>query len=208
MQLTVLTAPASVAKETMLVNTLFEAGMPKLHLRKPEWTREEIVAYLREIEAPFLKRVSLHSHYQVAKDFALGGVHFTEKKCCELGSTINCEIQSWRKAGFHVSRAVHDMDTLKASGNDYDYLLASPVFESISKTGHRPSFLWDVQKVKAGITAKVFALGGIVHQKVEAARKLGFDGVATLGHLWKRPEQALENFKSIMKVCQAHAPMS
>ena len=71
---------------------------------------------------------------------------------------------------------------------DYDYLLLSPIFDSISKQGYRSGFS-DEELRRASdegiIDHKVIALGGVTPDRIGYLESLNFGGVAMMGAIYK-----------------------
>src|SRR5690554_3467503 len=64
--------------EISILNQLFEAGLECFHLRKPTYSKEEMVAYLQQIDAKFHNRIVLHSFHELVNTFNVRGIHFSE----------------------------------------------------------------------------------------------------------------------------------
>ncbi len=200
----VVTAPHDVTDELDILHALFVHGLQFLHVRKPEWSSRKLCQYLQAIPDFFRNRVCLHSHHDLAVKMRLGGIHLTESICqsFETVPLLEESVGNWKSQGFRVSRSVHTMETLVSSDAAFDYVLAAPVFESISKVGHRPSFQWDIHSIKVGLTTNVIGLGGISADNIGMLSARGFDGAALLGHLWGTPALAVKRFKVIREICK------
>jgi len=182
MKLIVISPEAEDAREHAVLAQLFAAGLTSYHLRKPSWSRHNLVAFLRALPAGFHPRLILHTHHDLVREFAVGGLHDRDEppvKSNPIG-------YSWR------SRAVHDVPALRTALGVYDRVLVSPVFPSFSKPGHTPDARLAAADLKAVIAlprrAEVIALGGVDATRVDACRALGFDGVAVLGAIWQAPD--------------------
>jgi thiamine-phosphate pyrophosphorylase len=177
--LLVISPEAEDSREQAVLVQLFAAGLTSYHLRKPTWTRAQLTAWLHALPSEFHPRLVLHTHHDLASEFALGGIHDRDEsnpKCHLIGDTFR-------------SRAVHDLPTLRASLNTYDRLLVSPIFPSFSKPGHAPDARLAPADLRTALAlprrAEVIALGGIDASRIPACRGLGFDGVAVLGAIWQ-----------------------
>lgn len=102
MKTIVITRPDLFDGEAAWIATLFRAGLPTLHLRKPEAPIEVVRALLRSVPAEFHDRIVLHDSFSLTREFALRGVHLNgrnpeppENHC---GS---------------VSRSCHDLDEVR-----------------------------------------------------------------------------------------------
>ncbi len=91
-------------------------------------------------------------------------------------------------------------------GSSYAFL--SPIFDSISKAGHKSKFSERMNrfiKMKPELMSSVrgkniMALGGIDEDKIALVRKIGFSGVAVLGAIWNS-KYPVEKFKRIKAKC-------
>ena len=198
MKLIVISPEAEDPREQSVLVKLFAAGLTSYHLRKPGWSRDDLVAFLRALPTEFHPRIVLHTHHDLAAEFALGGVHDRDQPQSES----NPIGYSWR------SRAVHDLATLRASLDDYDRLLFSAVFQPFSNPSRGPDSRFSSVDLRAALVlprrAEVIALGGIDASRIGACRELGFDGVAVLGAIWQAadPQRAFEELQTAL---HAHA---
>jgi thiamine-phosphate pyrophosphorylase len=197
-KLIVISPEAEDSREHALLAQFFAAGLTSYHLRKPTWTRDQLAAWLRALPVGFHARIVLHSHHELAAEFAVGGMHERETanpNCHLIGDNLR-------------SRAVHDLPTLSASIDGYDRLLVSPMFPSFSKAGYGPSGKLPEADLRVVLAlprrAEVIALGGIDASRIQACRELGFDGVAVLGSLWQSSDP-LCAFTELHNALHAHA---
>ena len=156
------------------VTALFEEGLERLHLRKPEAAVAEITKWLTAIPEVFHNRIVLHSHFGLTANFQLGGTHLNRHNPLPINQKGS------------VSRSCHSIAEIKESyGLDYYFL--SPVFDSVSKAGYRSAIdLGEVAEAfrQKALPAEVYALGGITPNRVQQVKQAGFAGVAVLGALW------------------------
>jgi len=200
-KLIVISPEAEDAREHTVLVKLFAAGLTSYHLRKPSWTRAQVAAWLQTLPAEFHPRIVLHTHHDLADEFAVGGVHERDEanpKCHLLGDTLR-------------SRAVHDLTTLRSALNGYDRLLVSSIFPSFSKPGHGPSAKLSEAELRAVLAlprrAEVIALGGIDASRISACRDLGFDGVAVLGAVWQAADP-VATFRELLSVSSASSVLT
>lgn len=156
----------------------------RVHIRKPHATQEQMLNYLARLSRKVLEESSLHSWYELAGEFNLGGVHFTESMRAKLGKTLLQNISKRHNEGKKVSASLHDLKDVEAG---WDYVFLSPVFDSVSKSDYRGKEF----SVK-NVPQEIIALGGVTADNIGKARELGYAGVATLGSLWqyKDPSEA------------------
>jgi thiamine-phosphate pyrophosphorylase len=91
----------------------------------------------------------------------------------------------------------HSIAEMQECKQYYDYAFISPVFDSISKPGHRSSY--DVNQLKIALMEsgkKIIALGGVDEHKIQMLHHIGFYGIALLGAIWSS-NNPVEKFKLI-----------
>ncbi|NDH15633.1 MAG: thiamine phosphate synthase [Opitutae bacterium] len=179
--------------ETSVLTDLFEVGLQRLHLRKPDSNASEVSAILSKIPEAYHNRIVLHRYFDLLKEFSLGGYHyFSGEEPKDVNGT--------------QSRSLHKLDELKNIGGGLDYCFFGPVYESISKKGYVPKVslpelggvLYNFKKGKSK-KPLIYALGGVRRRKVPELFNLGFDGVTLLGSIWgkKDPVAAFERYQFI-----------
>lgn len=173
MELLIITQPHLYEGETAAVNRLFAQGCRRLHLRKPEASRSQTAGWLEQIEAQYRPRIVLHDHHDLAPLYHLGGIHLNSRN--PVAPTPLAE-------GLTLSRSCHTIEEVKALAPDYDYVLLSPVFDSISKPGYRAAFTpEELESIRPLLSRNVYALGGITPRRLPEVERLGFHGAAMMG---------------------------
>ena len=162
MKLILLTRPDFFSGEADTINALFAAGLPIIHLRKPQATEEQKEALVAQIAPTYRDRIVMHNH--------------------DLHSCHTLDEVRTKKEQILMADGQWSMPDGQCS-----YLFLSPIFDSISKRGYRAAFTDDelLQAHRDGIIDdKVIALGGITPSNASKAIALGFGGVAVLGDIW------------------------
>jgi thiamine-phosphate pyrophosphorylase len=201
MKLVVISPESDEPRELAVMAALFDAGLERYHVRKPQWSREKLAEWLRRIPYLHRSRIVLHQHHELAAEHGLGGVHFKDTPPQPVRALV-------QKAGFS-SRSCHDLASLSDALGRYDAVFFSPVFPSISKQGYQPTVdLNIVAERLAGRTAEerkteVIALGGVTPANAARCAELGFDGVAVLGVLWQAG-QPLKVLDELQQSISAH----
>lgn len=190
--LTVITSEGPVNEEALLINELFEEGLEILHIRKPFSTLNELKMLLDKIHARHHDKIALHQHHEIANDYTIIRLHFTEALRLSLGEKLDPEM----KQDKIFSTSIHDPSKLIQLSNVFNYTFLGPVFPSISKPGYNNK--WENKSViKMGDTPDIIAIGGIDESNAGEIRDLHFDGIGLLGAIWKNPPQATKTFKAI-----------
>lgn len=197
----VITEPQFIENEVTVVESLFEAGLEILHIRKPSASLAELESFLRAIAPQYLKRVVLHSHYQLMAKYNIRGIHLTSHVWEELQEqgTLKEYIRPLQKRGLSISASTHSFAEIQRLPSTLDYVFLSPFFDSISKPSYFGSI--NVSEVEDFIfhQAKIppiVALGGIQINTIAALKNIGLHGVALLGTIWQadNPTAAFQAF--------------
>lgn len=201
MELILLTPPESHPDEIVLLHRFFEAGLPTLHVHKPDWNVGQLRDYFGQIDAKWHNRIVLHAYphnLDAASplnelNFALKGIHQPER--------VRQEAMPLPAKFKVVSTSFHYIKDLLTCEGEYEYLFISPIFNSISKAGYQAAFdLDDLKNALAKSQHQVIALGGIDKDKIEQVRELGFAGIGVLGGVWKadKPVECLGELLALL----------
>ena len=199
MRLVVLSNETFFPAEAKLVNQLFEQGLSCFHLRKPNASCPEIAKLLDEINARFHPFISLHQCHEIAPNYGIKRLHFSEQSRQNLSAS---HWESLKKNGGTLSTSIHNLQNLPNVSNFFDYTFFSPVFNSISKEGYKGILTEDFKLPKGNTSSQIIALGGINSLNISLIKKLEFDGAAVLCFLWKKPENDLTEYKKLQTCCQ------
>lgn len=178
MELAIITQENVFDNEPDILNMLFDAGLPLLHLRKPNITKEKMRELVEGIDPIYYDRIVMHDHFELINSYKLKGVHLNGR---------NPEKPQYHNSS--ISRSCHSLEELQRYRSEYDYMFLSPVFDSISKAGYYGNFRAESLNdaaLKGIINKKIFALGGVSEKTIPLAVEYGFGGVAVLGALWGR----------------------
>lgn len=190
----IISNPTPVENEINLIHQLFDEGLPLFHVRKPDFSKEEMISFLSNINTEFRAKLVLHQHHELATDFGINRIHFTEKKRAEL----HLIPETFLKAVGCISTSVHNMNDFNTLSTIFDYAFISPIYPSISKENYVPHCDFAVEiKKRTNFNTHLIALGGITPENIKKTLSLGFDATALLGTIWNSPNP-IENFK----ICQ------
>ena len=78
-RLIVITTPYFFRGESVVLTHLFEEGMQRLHLRKPDGDADELRRLLDKVPAIHYPKIVLHDCFGLAADYGLGGVHLNKR---------------------------------------------------------------------------------------------------------------------------------
>lgn len=191
----------AVVNEIKTIHSLFEEGLSLLHIRKPDFSELEMAQFIHQIKVEFRSNLVLHNHYDLAEDFGINRIHFSEKER-KRGHEFPARFS--KPCRYIFSTSTHSIEDFNSLENDFDYAYLSPVFKSISKEDYHPKGnLFEALKSRTNYKIKVIALGGIDSQNIQKTLKNGFDDVALLGSIWKN-EKPLNEFKLCQKIVLSH----
>ncbi|MCT4560897.1 MAG: thiamine phosphate synthase [Crocinitomicaceae bacterium] len=154
------------------------------HVRKPHWTMDRQKEFLLHFSKKELKRISIHQHYELKKDFPALKLH-------------QKDIESTTALSFN-SRSFHSLENAKEKGKEYDYFFCSPIFKSLSKTNYSPTENWDISQQSKDFQSKAVALGGLDENSLHLAKNMGFTNFAFLGAIWNF-ENPVERLKTLLQ---------
>lgn len=195
----VFTNPIAVPNETNTIHALFECGLELLHVRKPNYSVDGLRLFLSKVNPEFRSQLVLHQQHQVANEFGIHRIHFTES----ARAALDLELKN-NNEGFIKSTSIHTITDFNQLDRCFEYAFLSPIYQSISK----PDYKSDLDAVTAiaertNYNSKLVALGGISIENIEKTYSLGFDDVALLGSIWNS-NQPIQNFKLCQKIAHLY----
>ena len=174
MQLIGFTTEEFFDQEEKLIIQAFNSGIDKIHLRKPGFSLKMSRQLIEKIPENWHHMIIIHDHPELLSDYNLGGIHLNRRN-----TTVPSDFKG------SVSSSLHSISELK-NISQYNYVTLSPIFDSISKKGYTAGFDYNslMEAKQMGlINSQVLALGGIILERIELIKELGFGGVAILGYL-------------------------
>ncbi|MFH7003916.1 thiamine phosphate synthase [Flavobacterium bizetiae] len=193
----VITNPSAIANEISSIDSLFKEGLSLLHIRKPNFSAIEMVQFIHQIKPEYRDRLAIHQHHDLAEDFGINRIHFSEKN-----RENSFSIRSDQKIFSTSTHSIKDFNSLE---NDFDYTFLSPVFTSISKENYYPKTnLFEALQSRTNHNTKVIALGGIDSKNIKETLENGFDDVALLGSIWTN-ENPIKQFKLCQQIALSYS---
>ncbi len=178
--LILITPEQDVANETDLINQFFEVGLAILHLRKPEKSYAQHLAYISAIDEEYHNRIMIHYHHELAEDFLLKGIHIQEQPRVDMGEDFGLYVSQFTSQRYDVSTSFHNAgDIMFYKEIPLIYNLLSPVFTAISKPGMTGK-AFDVNQIEV----PVIGMGGVKANNLTQVKELGYAGVGVLGGVW------------------------
>ena len=187
MKIIAITTPKVIDEDAYIIRRLLDKGVDIVHLRKPESSIGDCRRLLSSLDAEYRASIVIHDYPELYSEFSLRGIH------------INRNITTLPE-GYNglKTRSCHSLEEVVRYKSEYDYLLLSPIFDSISKVGYRSTFNEDVlQRASTSgiIDSKVIALGGVTLDKISYLKGLNFGGAAMVGAIYNI--DALDSLNSI-----------
>lgn len=178
MKLVIITQPQFFIEEDKIITTLFDEGLESLHLYKPGSEPLYFERLLTLIPEDYHRRIVIHEHYYMQKEFDLGGIHLDDP-LAEPPSGY----------GSKVSRSVSDPEMLPAAKRASRYVVLQGLLDSIHRPGQKatltPEAIHDASR-RGLIDKRVYAMGGMTQESIRWAQDEGFGGVVVCGDLWNK----------------------
>ncbi|MCX6350274.1 MAG: thiamine phosphate synthase [Bacteroidetes bacterium] len=202
MEIIAITSHENLEAEHSHINSLFKAGLKILHIRKPNYTTEEMAKFIMGINDNYHQRVVIHSHHELAIRFKLKGIHLTENhRKSKIWLSIMLRFYKILRPKLHISASYHSLSAIRKTKRMYAYVFFSPVFESISKTEHKSTH--SLSKIKDGCektAQRIIGVGGMDEDKIPQIKGVGFFGIGLQGALWLSGDPAAK-FRRIVELC-------
>lgn len=176
--LAVITKPVCWAGEVSCLEALLEAGVQKLHIRKPGIEVREL---LERLAPRWAARLVWHGDPEVALRYGIPQVH---------GAAGH---------GLMRSVSVHSWEEFKALPQGLAYAFISPVFDSISKPGYGANAEL-LRRPMEGLPCRAVGLGGVNAETIRALVRHGWEGAAVLGWIWEQPGEEVARLEQLKKI--------
>ncbi len=176
MKLIIISPPEFDASEIHLVEWFFENGLESYHIRKPNYSKEELHIYLNKFSKEALQKMVIHGaeNFELLNEFNLKGIH--HRSNTNFNPNWNCQ----------QSKSFHELEEISINQHPYQYGFISPIFTSISKINYSKKFLEeDLKAINHTSKVPLIALGGINTTNLLNIEKLNFKGAAILGAIWQ-----------------------
>lgn len=197
----VISNPTPIENEINLIHQLFEEGLSLFHVKKPDYSEEEMKSFLSKIEMRSRSKLVLHKFHHLAEEFGIHRIHFMEKIRTE---TTEESFKKWKEKGYRLTTSVHSITAFNKLSNTFDYAFFGPIFESISKPNYASDLDFKMElKNRENNKTALIALGGIKSKRIKIVLEYGFDDVALLGTIWNS-NNPIENFKACQQIAHLY----
>lgn len=190
MQLLVISPTKAGRREAAVANTLFEHRLQHFILRLPDGARADYELFLDHIAPEYRRRILIAGAYDLLHAYELGGAYVSASQ----RGAVDLSLTRGQLLGTGVHRA-EELRALLDLPRKPDFVLCSPVFDSISKVGYGANEALRALPQRVGkCPFSLIALGGITPEGCALAAEWGYDGVGVLGDLWGEPGEELARF--------------
>jgi len=187
---------------------MFELGLPAYHLRKTKFSTSELKHFIEAIPEKYHHRIVIHTHHELVMKFNLKGIYISRShKKRKLKTWMRLRWFRLRKRKLQVSTATRSIESLLDYDSKYDYVLLSPVFDSLSGNFQAGFTEHDLKISLKNTKYKTYARGGISINNIHKANELGFAGVALHSSIWKSKNPLEEFIKVKEKFIELKIPM-
>jgi thiamine-phosphate pyrophosphorylase len=187
----IITHTQNIPGEAMIWQQLLDEGADSILVRKPGWLEADYEVLLSQADPVCYPKLMIAALPSLCERYGLQGLHFGEAARSDITAA---DMRYYQQKGWTLSTSIHSAETLQVASNNWHNLLLSPVFDSISKAGYPAAFDAGFKLNKNGFKGHVLALGGVNDITASKARDMQFDGIALLGAIWEKPENAVSAF--------------
>jgi thiamine monophosphate synthase len=217
--LAVLTLPGIFTGEADQLEALMDAGVDRLHLRKPAADPAELEGLLRRLAPRWSERLVLHGGGELALRYGIRHVHgsvefrggrgrsgggpFVGRPAVAAGGEPLTGgpfgVGGGDPGGLTISTSVHSWDEFGWLPVGLAYAFISPLFDSISKAGYKANEGL-LNLPPGGTTCLPVGLGGVNVETLGEMVEMGWKGAAVLGWIWEESRMAVRRFEELKKV--------
>lgn len=177
-----ITPAQDVFREQERISAMIRSGrVTYFHIRKPDYSEEQMRAYLLPFDNDIREKLTLHDHHVLAEEMGIGGIHLNRRN----------PLPPTHLHGKRISVSCHSVEEVIQWKEKADYCFLSPIFDSISKQGYASHFslkhLQSLFKEKI-LDDKVCALAGVTYENMALLEEAGFTSCAMLSSLWELPK--------------------
>jgi thiamine-phosphate pyrophosphorylase len=175
------------------VDAAIDGGVNVVQLRGKDLSADALSALSGRLREVTQDRVLLivNGSADAAIESGADGVHLSEEAPMPE-----------ERAGLIVGRSVHSVEAARrAEGEDVDYVVAGPIYETRSHPGAVPAGADLIRKISEVVSVPVIAIGGIDYQRVTNVMRAGASGVAVISAILgsSNPREAAAQLRSTLE---------
>ncbi len=160
--------------EAKTITAILDSGWDMVHLRHPAATVKDMRRIIEAVPQRLHRKLRLHGHFSLTDEFNLGGLHLNSR-CPNPPANYSGTLSLTCHSPEQVAEA--------AAAGKHDYVILSPVFDSVSKQGYNAAFSPEDIRRATSCGVPVVALGGVTPARLHEIEADGFSGYAVLGYL-------------------------
>ena len=186
LKFTLITNPYDVTFETDIINRLFREGLDELHLRKPDYTKDDYMEFIERIDPEHHSKLVLHSYYTLVHNYDIRKIHlnYNWRKNPAMRFFLNQAVLLGKK--IRKSTTVNNYKSLYAAKPGIDELIMGPVFSKISNSINNQLVKTEtLEKALSHSKVPVIGLGGVGADTLGFFKSVGFDGIALQSSIWR-----------------------
>lgn len=207
MIIVVASSPTKDASEVKHVIDMFENGLETFHLRKPKFSKKDMIAYLEMIPARHRNKIVIHTYHGLAKKYGLKGIHLGKRHRKNTPKRRFKRFVTKMKAPNLIrTRSCNQLADLVHECHGYDYALLSPVFDGISKNQHGAFSARSIRAIMPKSKCEVYAMGGVTPANIKEAEAMGFHGAVLMGSIWKSEARPIDVYLSTVEALNGDQP--
>jgi thiamine monophosphate synthase len=195
--LAVITLPGFCPGEADLLEGMLEAGLEKLHVRKPGVGEEDMAELLERLAPGWASRLVLHGSVALARQYGISQVHGSVELMDGKGRSGGGAEVGW--PGPAISTSVHSWKEFEVLPAGLAYAFISPLFDSISKPGYKANTAL-LRQPEGRLPCLPVGLGGIGADTIGEMISGGWKGAAVLGWVWEEPWGAVKRYEQLKKI--------
>jgi thiamine monophosphate synthase len=199
--LAVLTLPGMFAGEADQLEGLLEAGLSRLHLRKPAAEEGELEGLVQRLAPRWSERLVLHGGRELALRYGIPSVHGSVGYRDGRGRSGGGPFVGGE--GLVISTSVHNWEEFGLLPDGLAYAFISPLFDSISKAGYMANKGLLTRPQSGAMPCEPIGLGGVNAETLGEMVRSGWRGAAVLGWIWEEPGLSVRRFEQLKKIINA-----
>lgn len=181
---------------------MFDAGLPTFHLRKKNLSNAKIANYIDRIPVKYHNRITLHSNYDLAYKYNVGGIHLRRKQTGEregFSRWLFMKLINRKRPNLKITTSYkRPASIFQKDKYEYEYVFLSPVYDKL-----HDKFLMSlsdaaIKDIIMEAQYRIIARGGIDINNIHRMQDVGFYGIAFYSCIWKK-ENPVEEFKKVLQ---------
>ena len=182
-------------REIEIVDRLFKHGLELFHIRKHNFSLQQMDEYIGKISPEYHKNIILHSHFELLEKYNLKGIH--------ISTIIPQQEPESLLTNNYKSTFCYNLNDIASRDLEFDQIIIGPIFKSISNPNYYDCrYNHEVLRLffqENNFKNKIIAIGGIDEVSAKIALSLGFMGIVALGSIWVTYMETINIDKTINK---------